>query len=70
MFQSSELLKRIIGDRSLDDAAKEIGISGSSALFRIEVEDGGAEFNLGGCVSVHGDGDHPDLQLTLMRDFE
>jgi hypothetical protein len=51
---SSESLKRIVGDRSLYDALDELGVSGGSGLFRIEVEDGGAELKVGGwdCVSL------------------
>jgi hypothetical protein len=67
-FQSSESLKRIVADRSLDDALNEIGVNVSSTLLRIEVEDGGVELNLPGWVSL-GCGEE-DLQLTLVRDFE
>jgi hypothetical protein len=51
-FKSSESLKRIVGDRSLDDAPDELGVSGGSSLFRIEVEDGGAELEFPGWIST------------------
>jgi hypothetical protein len=70
MFQSSESLKSIVGDGSLDDALEEVGVSGGgrSSLFTIEVDDG-MEWNLPGWVSVWDDGDG-DLQLTLVRDIQ
>jgi hypothetical protein len=37
-FQSSESLRRV-GDRSLEDALEEFGVSASSGLFRIEIGD-------------------------------
>jgi hypothetical protein len=75
-FQSSESLKRILGDGSLDDALEEFGVSEGSGLFRLEVDDGGAELNLPGWISVYVDRDDPDeeeardLQLTLVRDIQ
>jgi hypothetical protein len=37
-FGSSECLQRVIGDRSLDDALEEFGVSASSSLLRIDFE--------------------------------
>jgi hypothetical protein len=68
MFQSSESLTRIIGDRSLDDALNGFGVNVSSTLLRIEVEVGGKELNLSGWVSL--DCGEDDLQLTLVRDLK
>jgi hypothetical protein len=67
-FSSSESLKTIVGDRSLDDALYELGVSESSSLLRIEVEDGGIELELefAGWSSVSG-GDDEDFHLTLVR---
>jgi hypothetical protein len=70
-FPSSESLKTIVGDRSLDDALFEFGMSESSSLLRIEVEDGGIELELefAGWSSVSG-GDDGDFPLTLVRYHE
>jgi hypothetical protein len=38
---SSESLRRVLGDRSLDDALSEFGVTLCSNLFRVEVDDGG-----------------------------
>jgi hypothetical protein len=65
MFGSSESLKRVVGYRSLDEALDEFGVSASSSLFRIDVEDGGVELNIAGWVLV--DGGEGDLRLTLVR---
>jgi hypothetical protein len=67
-FGSSELLKRMIGDRSLDDALDEFGVSATSTLFRIDVEGGGVDLQLPGWVSVrNGDG---ALETSLVRALE
>jgi hypothetical protein len=68
-FRSSECLKRVIGDRLLDDALNEFGLRGSSTLFRIEVEDGGGvELKLPGWSCVcDGEG---DLELSLIRNIQ
>jgi hypothetical protein len=59
---------RFAGDGSLDDALEGIGVTTSSSLLRIDVEDGGVEFEFGGWVSIrNGDG---DVSLTLVRDFD
>jgi hypothetical protein len=65
-FASSESLKRVVGDRSLDDALEEFGLS--SGVIKIEVEDGGVEVKFPGWVSLpFGKG---DLDLTLVRDIQ
>jgi hypothetical protein len=64
-FKSSESLRRIVGDLSLDEVLNELGVSGRSGLFRIEVEDGGEELNFPGWVSW-GDGEG-EFHLTLVR---
>jgi hypothetical protein len=52
-FMSSECLKRAIGDRLLDDILDEFGVTGSSSLFRIDVEDGeGVELEFQGWSQV------------------
>jgi hypothetical protein len=35
------LLKRVVGDRSVDDALDEFGVNTNSSLFKIEVENEG-----------------------------
>jgi hypothetical protein len=62
-FPSSESLKTIVGDRSLDDALYEFGVSESSSLLRIEVEDGGIELEFAGWNSASVGEGH--LHLTL-----
>jgi hypothetical protein len=67
VFGSPQSLRKVVADRSLDDALEEFGVTGCSGLFRIEVGDGGLELNLPGWVSVRGDG---DLRLSLMRGIQ
>jgi hypothetical protein len=67
-FGSSESLKQVVGDRSLDEALDDFGVSANSSLFRIEVEDGGAEFEFPGWVSVPGGSEV--LEVWLVRDFQ
>jgi hypothetical protein len=67
-FKSSESLKRVVHDRSMDDALYELGVSTSSGLFEIEVEDGGVELQFPGWVSVPAD--ERNLHLTLVRDLQ
>jgi hypothetical protein len=50
-FRSLASLKKIVGDFTLDEALENIGFDEISSLFRIEVEDGGADFEFGGWVS-------------------
>jgi hypothetical protein len=63
-FGSSESLKTVIGDRSLDDALYEFGVSINSSLFRIDIVDGGLESFWSGWISVLGG--EADLQLSLV----
>jgi hypothetical protein len=67
-FGSSESLKRVVGNRSLDDAREEFGEDRSATLLRIEVEDGGAGLQFSGWVSVPDDdgGSHS----MLVRDLQ
>jgi hypothetical protein len=68
-FRSSDCLKRVVGDRLLDDALDEFGVAGSSGLFRIEVEDGGgAKLKFPGWSCVCGC--EGDLELSLIRDIQ
>jgi hypothetical protein len=67
-FMSSECLKRVIGDRLLDDVLDEFGVTGSSSLFRIDVEDGGGvELKFQGWSQV-GDCEG-DLEFSLIQDI-
>jgi hypothetical protein len=68
MFGSSESLKRVVGDRSLDEALDEFGVSGHSSLFKIDVEDRGGELNIVGWVLV--DGGEGASHLRLVRDLQ
>jgi hypothetical protein len=67
-FHSSESLKKVIGDRSLDDALGQCGVSADSSLFRIEVDDGGVELQIPGWVSAQDDDD--DSLWMLVRDLQ
>jgi hypothetical protein len=67
-FASSESLKRVISDHSLDDAWDRFGFRVTSSPFRVEVDHGGVELKFPGQVSVSG-GDE-DLHLTLIRDIQ
>jgi hypothetical protein len=64
---SSESLKGIVGDRSLYDALHELGVSGDSTLFRIEVEEGGAKLEFLGWVSVSIPAEKGELHSALVR---
>jgi hypothetical protein len=67
-FGSSEYLKKIVRDLSLDNVLDRLGVSGSSGVFRIEVSEGGEELDFPGWVSL--DDGEGYLQLTLVRDFQ
>jgi hypothetical protein len=47
-FKSSESLKKVVGDRSLDDELNELGVNANSSLFKIEVEDKGMALKFSG----------------------
>jgi hypothetical protein len=69
-FRLSESLKRVVGRRSLDDALDELGVSGNSSLFKIEIDDGGVDLKFAGWSGKtvrDGDG---DLHIALVRDFQ
>jgi hypothetical protein len=68
MFGSTESLKRVVGDRSLDEALDEFDVSLSSSLFRIDVEDVGVELNTAGWVLVGGG--EGDSHFTLVQDLQ
>jgi hypothetical protein len=67
-FWSSESLKRIVGDRSLDDALEEFGVSVRSSLFRIDVGDEGVEMQFAGWARDSVPDDDGNLHLTLVPD--
>jgi hypothetical protein len=70
-FISSECLQRVCDDRLLHDALDGFGVSASSSLFRIEVEDGGVELKFPGWTYVYGRGNgEEDLELSLVRDIQ
>jgi hypothetical protein len=56
--------KRVIGDRSVNDAHLESRVGMSSSLFRIEIDDG-VELTFPGWISVSGG--EVCLQLPLVR---
>jgi hypothetical protein len=71
-FGSGETLKRIVSDRTLDEALEYLGVTETLCLLRIEVEDDGAEveedgadLEFPGWVSVADESSH----LTLARYF-
>jgi hypothetical protein len=63
-FWSGEVVRKIIGDVTLDEALEKLGFRDMSSIFRIEVDVGGADFAFPGWSSVR-DG---DSHLTLVRD--
>jgi hypothetical protein len=62
-FRSSESLTRVIGDRPLEDALEEFGVSVNTSLFGINLEEGGSESNFPGWAYDSGD---EQLQLSLV----
>jgi hypothetical protein len=54
--RSSDWLKRVVGDRSVEDALNKLGVIASWSRVRIEVEDGGEELNHPGWISSDDDG--------------
>jgi hypothetical protein len=64
-FGSGDTLKKIVRDRTLDEALEHFGFTEISSLFRIEVEDDVSDFSFPGWIPV-GDESSP---LTLARDF-
>jgi hypothetical protein len=69
-FMSSESLKKVVGDRSLDDALSEFGVGTNSSLLMIEVEAVGMELKLkfpGWVSASDADG---TLQFSLVGDVE
>jgi hypothetical protein len=55
-FGSGESVKKIVGDRTLDEALDHFGFNQISCLFRIEVNHSGSDLDFPGWVSV-GDSD-------------
>jgi hypothetical protein len=55
----------VIGDQSLEDALDSLGVSHTSTLFRIEIEDGRTELKFPGWISVSGDEGHFQLSPVL-----
>jgi hypothetical protein len=67
-FASSESLKMVIGDESVDDALDKFGVTTSSGLFRIEVEAGEIELKFPGWVSI--DDGEGDFEFSLVMDLQ
>jgi hypothetical protein len=57
----------VIGHRSVDEALDKFGVTGSSGLFRIDIEDGEIELKFPGWVSVRCG--EEGLHFSLVRDF-
>jgi hypothetical protein len=67
-FGSSTFLKTVLGDRSLDDALYDFGVSINSSLFGLDIVDGGLESKVPGWISVlDEDG---DLHLSLVENLQ
>jgi hypothetical protein len=64
-FGSGATLKRILRDRTLDEALEDLGFIEISGLFRIEVEEDGSDLSFPGWIRVPGASSH----LTLRRDI-
>jgi hypothetical protein len=73
-FWSSKSLKRLIGDKSLEAALDGFGVSWSSGLFRIEIEDGKSEFLFNEWAYMHDECEcedtERDLQFWLVRGLQ
>jgi tRNA threonylcarbamoyladenosine modification (KEOPS) complex Cgi121 subunit len=67
MFHSLESLTRVAGDRSLEDALDEFGLSSGSCLLSIETAEGGVNIKCTECLYVHNVAE--DSELSLVRDF-
>jgi hypothetical protein len=68
MFRSSDSLRKFVGDRSLDDALEGIGLTASSGLFRIDLEDERLKLKFAGWS--YGDGGEGLSELSLVRDLQ
>jgi hypothetical protein len=68
-FTSSESLKRVLAERSLDEALHELGVSVSSSLFSIEIDDAEVKLKFPGWSYVVGGGEG-DVQLSLVREIQ
>jgi hypothetical protein len=64
-FGSGDTLKKIVRDKTLDEALEDLGFSEFSSLFRIEDENDCSDLSFPGWISVAGESSH----LTLARDF-
>jgi hypothetical protein len=66
-FWTSESLKRVFGELSVDEVLEGIGLITTSSLLRIDVEDGGEELQFPGWSSVGREG---DSELSLVTDHQ
>jgi hypothetical protein len=69
-FMSSESLKRVIGDLSLDCALDTFAVNSRSGLFRIDVNDGQVELIFAGWARNPVCGAGGDLHLSLVQDIQ
>jgi hypothetical protein len=67
-FQSSESLTRVVGDRSLENALDEFGVSSGSGLLTIIIAEGGVDVKFAESVYVHNVDE--DSELSLVRDLQ
>jgi hypothetical protein len=56
VFGSGGSLKRVVGDATLDEALEHIGFDDISSLFKIDVNEDGADLNFSGWISVGDSG--------------
>jgi hypothetical protein len=69
-FGSSVLLKRVLGDRSLDDGLEGFGVTVSSGLFKIEMEEGEVKLPFPGWSYIDGDDGEGDSELSLVPEIQ
>jgi hypothetical protein len=69
-FKSSESLRRVIGNRSVDGAWYEFGVRESSGLFRTDVDQRGMKLQFPGWAGKSVRTRDGDLHLTLVRDIQ
>jgi hypothetical protein len=54
----------------VNDALYSLGVIEHSSLFKIEIEDGGAELEFPGYVSISVPTEEGELHLSLVRDIQ
>jgi hypothetical protein len=64
-FRSSECLRNVVGDMTLDEWLEQLGLTVILSIFRIEVDEGEVNLECSGWTPVTGEGS----QFTLVRNM-